>query len=246
MRKMSIKVVLNLFLSMSLISIALIASACALGDDLDKNPRQKLLMDEGWRFYRGRIEGFTPLPRGNIIEKWRWKESKQGAEEAEEMAAPGLDISGWGETEPGSDVFKGKKGLAWFRAELGALPAGPTGRPRLYFQSVDDNATVYLNGKLAYYHEGGDSPFEINLNYTWNDGGPNELAVLVHNTGGSGGIDGTVLYNRPALWEDDPKMRSVKTASVDFDDSGWEEVRDPHDFVVGGEFDPKGGTSPRA
>ena len=44
MRKMSIKGVLNLFLSMSLISTDLTAGACALGDDMDKNPRQKLLM----------------------------------------------------------------------------------------------------------------------------------------------------------------------------------------------------------
>ena len=243
MRKMSIKVVLNLFLSMSLIFIALIAGACALGDD--KNPRQKLLMDEGWRFYRGRAEGFTPVPQGRNIDKWRWKASKQGAKEAEEMAAPGLDISGWQETEPGSDVFEGKQGFAWFRTELGDLPPGPTGRPRIYFQSVDDNASVYVNGKLAYYHEGGDFPFEINLNYTWEDGGRNEMAVLVENVEGRGGIDDTVLYNRPALWRDDPKMRSVKTAAVDFDDSGWEEVRVPHDFVVEGEFDPKGADKPQ-
>ena len=161
------------------------------------------------------------------------------------MAATGLDISGWQETEPGSDVFGGREGLAWFRTELGAISEGPKARPRLYFQSVNDNATVYVNGKLAYYHEGADFPFEINLNYTWNDGGPNELAVLVENVEGRGGIDGTVLYNRPALWRDDPKMRSVKTASVDFDDSGWEEVRVPHDFVVEGEFDPKGADKPQ-
>ena len=245
MKYISLKAFLILFLSMSLVSALLIASAYALGDDPDKNPRQKLLMDEGWRFYRGRAERFTPLPQGKTIDKWRWKESKQGAEEAEAMAAPELDISGWQETEPGSDVFEGKKGLAWFRTELGDLPPGPTGRPRIYFQSVDDNATVYVNGKLAYYHEGGDFPFEINLNYTWEDGGRNEMAVLVENVEGRGGIDGAVLYNRPALWQDDAKMRSVKTASVDFNDSGWEEVRVPHDFVVGGEFDPKGADKPQ-
>ena len=69
MRKMSLKVLLNLFLSMSIIFTALTAGACAPGDAMDKNPRQKLLMDEDWRFYRGRIEGFTPLPRGKILEK---------------------------------------------------------------------------------------------------------------------------------------------------------------------------------
>ena len=268
MRKMSLKAFFILFPSMGLISIFLTASACAPRDHRDKNPRQKLLMDEGWRFYRGRIQGFTPLPRGKTIEKWRWKMSKEkemaapgldipGWEETEEdsgafffsgrigeaekMTAPGLDISGWEEAEPGSDVFEGREGLAWFRAELGASPSGWS---RLYFQSVGDNATIYVNGKRLLYHEGADDPFEVTLGSAWNRGGPNELAVQVHNTGGRGGIDGAVLYNRPALWEDDEKMRSVKTATVDFDDSGWEEVSVPHDFVVGGEFDPKGADKP--
>jgi beta-galactosidase len=240
MRKISLRAFLILLLPMGFISTFLTTSACAPRDD---NPRQKLLLDEGWRFYRGRAEGFTPLPQGKAIDKWRFKTSEKGEDEA--MAAPGLDVSGWQETEPGSDVFEGKQGFAWFRTELGDLPPGPTGRPRIYFQSVDDNATVYVNGKLAYYHEGGDFPFEINLNYTWEDGGRNEMAVLVENVEGRGGIDGVVLYNRPALWQDDQKMRSVKTASVDFDDSGWEEVRVPHDFVVGGEFDPKGADKPQ-
>ncbi|MYF76931.1 MAG: hypothetical protein F4174_06285 [Acidobacteria bacterium] len=39
-------------------------------------------------------------------------------------------------------------------------------------------------------------------------------------------------------------MRSAPTAAPDFDDSGWEEVRVPHDFVVGGEFDPRGADKP--
>ena len=80
-------------------------------------------MDEGWRFYRGRAEGFTPLPRGKTIDKWSWKTSEKGDDEAEEMAAPGLDISGWEETEPGSDVFEGREGLAWFRAEAWSIAA---------------------------------------------------------------------------------------------------------------------------
>ena len=216
---------------------------CAPPDD---GPRTRLLMDDGWRFFRGRAEGFIPLPRGNTIATWRWKMSATGEEEAEAMAAPGLDLSGWQETAPGSDVFDGQAGPAWFRAELGALPPGPTGRPRIYFQSVDDNATVFLNGKRLVYHEGADAPFEVSLDSggAWNLGGPNALAVLVENTGGSGGIAGASVYNRPALWEDDPGMRSVETAALDFDDSGWEEVRVPHDFVVGGEFHPRGADKP--
>ncbi len=244
MKEASSRAFLILLLSMGLAAV-LTPSACTLRDSVDDNPRQRLLMDEGWRFYRGRIEGFTPLPRGTTVEEWRWTTSEKGEEEAEEMAVPGLDLSGWQETGPGSDVFGGGEGLAWFRAELGGLPPGPTGRPRIYFQSVDDHATVYLNGRRLLYHEGGD-PFEVTLDSgsAWNKGGPNALAVLVRNTGGRGGIDGAAVYNRPALYREDPGMRSVSTASVDFDDSGWEEVRVPHDFVVGGELDPKGADQP--
>ncbi len=212
----------------------------------DPGPRTRLLMDEGWRFFRGRAEGFVPLPQGNTVETWRVRMSDGGEAEAETMVAPGLDLSGWLDAAPGDDVFDGKPGLAWFRAELGGLPSGPTGRPRIYFQSVDDNATVYLNGSRLVYHEGSEAPFEITLDSggAWNLGGPNDLAVLVENTGGPGGIAGASYYNRPAFWRDDAAMRSVATAAVDFDDSGWEEVRVPHDFVVGGEFDPKGADQP--
>ena len=222
------------------------ALALAVACVPDDGPRTRLLMDEGWRFFRGRAEGFTPLPQGNTVETWRWRPSEAGEAEAAAMAAPGLDFSGWREAAPGADVFDGQPGLAWFRADLGALPPGPTGRPRIYFQSVDDNATVYLNGQRLVYHEGADAPFEVTLDsgQAWNLGGPNDLAVLVENTGGSGGIAGASVYNRPALWRDDPALRSVATAALDFDDSGWEEVRVPHDFVVGGEFDPRGSDKP--
>ena len=218
------------------------AAACAPRADA---PRERLLLDEGWRFHRGRAEGFTPLPRGKRVESWRWKTSRGGEAEAGEVAAPGFDSSGWAEAAPGADVFEGREGRAWFLADLGALPPGPTGRPRIYFQSVEDNATIYLNGRRLLYHEGRD-PFDVTLDSggAWNLGGPNRIAVLVENTGGSGGVAGASLYNRPARWDDDPGMRSVETASPDFDDSGWEEVRLPHDFVVGGEFDPKGAGRP--
>lgn len=227
-----------------LLAAGLVAAAgCAPADD---GRRTKLLMDEGWRFFRGRAEGFTPLPRGQRIERWRWMASRAGEAEAEAMAAPGLDLSGWREAAPGEDVFEGRAGLAWFRAELGALPPGPTGRPRLYFQAVDDNATVWLNGRRLLYHEGAEAPFEVTLDSggAWKRGGPNALAVLVENTGGRGGIAGASLYNRPALWEDAPRLRSARTAAPDFDDRGWEEVRLPHDFVVEGGFDPKGADKP--
>ena len=237
------RTVAALLLSGGAAGAAWTAAGCVPEED---PPRVRLLMDEGWRFFRGRAEGFVPLPRGKRIESWRWRASESGEAEADTMAAPGLDPAGWEEAAPGEDVFGGEPGFAWFRADLGALPPGPTGRPRLYFASVDDNAAVFLNGRRLLYHEGADAPFEVTLDSgsAWNLGGPNALAVLVENTGGPGGIGGASLYNRPAFWEDDPGMRSAATAAVDFDDSGWERVRLPHDFVVEGEFHPRGADRP--
>ncbi|MYF76932.1 MAG: hypothetical protein F4174_06290 [Acidobacteria bacterium] len=103
------------------------ALACAP----DHAPRTSLLMDDGWRFFRGRAEGFVPLPQGNSVETWRFRMSEAGEAEAETLAAPGLDVSGWPEAAPGDDVFAGEPGFAWFRAELGALPPGPPRRPRI-------------------------------------------------------------------------------------------------------------------
>ena len=235
---------LSVVLFGSAIGLFLAAGASCTGPE--SAPRTRLLMDEGWRFFRGRAEGFVPLPQGKTVQTWRFRTSKAGEAEAEEMAAPGLDLAGWGEAAAGDDVFGGQPGFAWFRAQLGALPPGPTGRPRLYFQSVDDNATVFLNGDRLVHHEGADAPFEVTLDSggAWNLGGPNELAVLVENTDGPGGIAGASVYNRPALWRDAPEMRSVETAALNFDDSDWKEVRVPHDFVVGGDFDPRGAAKP--
>lgn len=47
---------------------------------------------------------------------------------------------------PCSDVFGGKPGFAWFKTKL-TLPKPADGELcALYFEGVDDNATVFLNG----------------------------------------------------------------------------------------------------
>ena len=45
--------------------------------------------------------------------------------------------------------------------------------PKLHFESVDDNATVYLNGQKLAQHNGWDDPFDVDLAPAWKAGGAN-------------------------------------------------------------------------
>ncbi|MBV9470253.1 MAG: beta-galactosidase, partial [Abitibacteriaceae bacterium] len=84
--------------------------------------------------------------------KWRWRADDRGEAAAAEIADPQLNTnsSDWKiATPPGEDVFHERKGFVWYRAELGAVP-GP--HRTLHFDSVDDTATVFLNGKKLLRH----------------------------------------------------------------------------------------------
>lgn len=190
-------------------------------------PREMIPLDADWRFHRGDLTGALGRP----ITAWRWKADDRGEALAKRMAAPDLKTDDWQQARPGQDVFHGRRGFAWFRT---VLPHGPARRPMVFFDSVDDNATVYLNGKLLARHQGWNSAFEVPLGDAWSAQGPNVLAVLVQNTDGPGGIGQVTLEG---LGDSPPK--AVSPLSPGYDDSGWRHVDVPHDFIVEGTFDPK-------
>ena len=178
---------------MGSLALAMFSSG-AFGDP----PRQRILMDAGWRFHRGEIPGVAVEgPKGGV-RKWRWTAAEAGAAR---MADPRLDTTGagWADVETGVDVFKGRVGFAWFRA---VLPNQETTNRVLRFENVDDNATVYLNGKKMGAHSGWGEEFDVDLTPGWQPKGPNVLAVLVENTAGMGGIIGPVYF--PGQLENDP------------------------------------------
>jgi len=148
--------------------------------------RRHLLMDAGWRFQRAATTGlFRSVP----ISSWRGRPST--ASDGAALAAPALDTSGpdWKASTTGQETFGGRIGFAVYRAALPPL-TGPN--RTLRFEGVDDNGTVYLNGKLLARHQGWNDPFDVPLDSAWNSAGPNIAAVLVENTGGGGGITGAV------------------------------------------------------
>jgi beta-galactosidase len=188
-------------------------------------------MDQGWRFH------FGDLPfgsAGSAVTAWRWRADDQGPNDAEQMAAPGLDTSGagWQACKTGDDTFKGRLGFSWYRTTLATPPrARADAEYILHFEGVDDNATVYLNGQKLLAHQGWDDPFDVPLSNAWKAGGPNELAVLVENTAGMGGIIG------PVSLEIANSAVATGAAAEKFDDRSWTQVSVPHDFVVEQPFD---------
>ncbi len=120
------------------------------------------------------------------ITNWRL-EADAGAAHA----TPPTDTTGagWTDGTTGPDIFHGRRGFAWY---ITTLPAIARAHHRLHFENVDENATVFLNGKQVAAHQGWGQPFDAPLDSAWNAAGPNTLAVLVENTDGGGGVQGAV------------------------------------------------------
>lgn len=149
--------------------------------------RERIRLDADWKFNLGEVEGYSAAPE---ITHWRWKFAMKHTPLGDAPADPSLSTDGpeWANAAQGEDVFKQKSGSAWYRVEL---PKSSEGSKSVSFRSVDDNATVYLNGKKLTYHEGWNDPFTVSLDKDWRTDGPNVLVVLVYNGAGGGGIGET-------------------------------------------------------
>ena len=198
-----------------------IASAATKG-------RERLLMDSGWKFHLGDPAGNATQTQTTQLQ-WRYKSVAQGQENLEGPAAADFQMdASWQEAGVSQDVFNGRRGFAWYRA---TLPNVPGVTRVLHFEGVDDNATVFVNGKKLLHHEGYDEPFNVPLAGVWREGGPNVVAVLVENTAGAGSI-GAVGFQESEVPVDETYSKPG------FQDSDWRNVHLPHDFVVEGTFTP--------
>ncbi len=193
--------------------------------------RQRILFDADWRF---RQSASPVLAHSIAVTDWRWRAGE--AAEAAQMTAPNVDTTGgdWKDATSGQDTFGGRQGFEWYRTTLPAL-AFP--HRVLHFDSVDDNATVYLNGKQLIHHEGWNDAFDVRLDPAWKGNGPNELTMLVENTAGGGGITGGVTLGTTA------DASGGDPSSPALDDRNWRVVHLPHDYVLESAFTPKGDAS---
>jgi beta-galactosidase len=190
-----------------------------------KTARERVLFDSGWKFHRHDIEKYP-----SIIPVTQWKVKNVGKDKPsdEKAAAADFPTKDWMTLKPGEDAFNKTPGYAWFKADLPDMP-GPV--RMIHFTSVSDAAAVYLNGIKLDYHEIWTDPFEVDLTPAWMEKGGNHLAVLVQNWFGIGYIDEANLeISVPVLTEKGP-------AAANYDDSGWADVRLPHDYVIDEKFD---------
>ena len=95
------------------------------------------------------------------------------------------------------DAFPAYHGVAWYWREFEA-PANPYagGRTLLRFWAVDYLADVWLNDTHVGGHEGGETPFVLDVTPVIRTDGPNKLAVRVLNPTNEP-IDGYVLRETP-------------------------------------------------
>ncbi|MHB8522845.1 MAG: glycoside hydrolase family 2 protein [Limisphaerales bacterium] len=95
------------------------------------------------------------------------------------------------------DTFPRYHGVAWFWREF-VPPANPHphGRSLLRFWGVDFSAEVWLNGVAVGRHEGGETPFVLDVTDSLKVGATNRLAVRVLNPTHQP-IDGLVLNQTP-------------------------------------------------
>ncbi len=124
--------------------------------------------------------------QGSEITAWRLK---RVANNADKTAPPPADAPGWEAASIGPDVFDKKPGAAWFQA---ALPELGSAQRSLHFESVDEDATVFVNGQQVGSHRGWGQAFDVPVGAAWKAGGPNTLSVLIENSDGAGGIDKAV------------------------------------------------------
>jgi beta-galactosidase len=129
------------------------------------------------------LKGTVMLTKGgasrHVLEGWKF--SKDGKED-------------WKDYTIGNDVFNKRQGTAWFRVILPAPPAGIT-KGQLDFRSVDENATVYLNGRRLARHEGWNIPFKVALDGLDTVARPLTLTIFIENYSNEGGIDQQVKVN---------------------------------------------------
>lgn len=140
----------------------------------------------------------------------------------------GLEKSQW----PAAWILYGKHGTAVYHTTLELTPGMiADGQTMLEFGCVDDNGTLWVNGKKVATHDAWDKPFVANL-APYVRPGKNEVAIVVTNNSGAGGLLKSVRLFRelkimkPLKWEVALDLGGVEQGfcTSGAPDDGWQSV----------------------
>jgi beta-galactosidase len=216
--------------ALSLAALSLLMPSAANCANLSS--RQRILMDAGWRFYEEPNPTAPAGDWGSPDTTWEYTSSGVTINTTPQSIAAQSPAPTWTSYTVGTDAFGGQPGFAYFRS---IISGGGQTPENIRFDSVDDNGWVFLNGQMIGANQGWNLPFSVSPGSAWSTTGPNVLDVLIQNTGGPGGLDEPVniQYGPPPTPAD---------AQPSFDDSAWQTVHLPHDYVVQGTFSPSADT----
>ncbi|MBD3293513.1 MAG: DUF4838 domain-containing protein, partial [Armatimonadia bacterium] len=158
-----------------------------------------------WEIYRTLDEVKEEAAVVPLSNEWRFRLDPENAGVDREWFAPDVDDSDWDTLR--SDLgmkgweaqgYEGYDGYAWYRQEF-TIPEDAAGEPlHMYFGAVDEQGWVYINGRLAFEHTVEDigqptevlweRPFIFDATEHLQPGGPNVVAVRVHDGVAMGGI----------------------------------------------------------
>ena len=125
-------------------------------------------------------------PFTGTLRNWQFLKALSRDDVNKGIPPPGNE--GWKGYSIGQDAFGTKQGFGWFRTTIPKPPAGIT-QIILNFRSVDENATVFINGKEIVYHDGWNRPFFVTLDKADTIEHPLVLTLFIENYSNEGGID---------------------------------------------------------
>ena len=141
------------------------------------------------------IDGKVRLRKGGpfyqTLENWYFL--KAGNAEVQQSAVPVLDTLQWKKYKIGADAFHLRAGFGWFATVIPAQQG--LKKMTVAFKSVDENATVFVNGKQMIRREGWNIPFEFTISDTAVLSHEMVLTVFIENHDKEGGIDQPVKIN---------------------------------------------------
>ncbi|HVU17258.1 MAG TPA: beta-galactosidase GalA [Candidatus Didemnitutus sp.] len=167
----------------------LVLGLCLFGAALtaaESTPRERLLMDAGWRFHLGNEWGIAQNlaksgtgfgPAGTAFSDASWRQVDLPHDWAVELPFdPKADAAhGFHAIGPGFP----QNNIGWYRRTFD-LPKSDAGRRIwLEFDGVFRDATIYVNGWFVGHHESGYGGFRYDVTDVLNCGGSNVVAVRV-------------------------------------------------------------------